>query len=140
MDFFLLNSSRSSPPEVFLGKGVLKICSKFTGEQLCQSVISIKLLCNFIESTLWYRCSPVNLLHIFRTPVPKNTSRGLIQEEVSLNWFYIFFLHLFTILNVKHIPRNRENWGLRGCKSIDDIFLVKIRITVFSQILCSYIY
>ena len=23
--------SRSSPPEVFLGKGVLKICSKFTG-------------------------------------------------------------------------------------------------------------
>ena len=27
--------SRSSPPEVFLGKGVLKICSKFTGEQPC---------------------------------------------------------------------------------------------------------
>ena len=25
--------SRSSRPEVFLGKGVLKICSKFTGEQ-----------------------------------------------------------------------------------------------------------
>ena len=23
---------RSSPPEVFLGKGVLKICSKFTGK------------------------------------------------------------------------------------------------------------
>ena len=27
--------SRSNPPEVFLGKGVLKICSKFTGEQPC---------------------------------------------------------------------------------------------------------
>ena len=26
---------RSSPPEVFLGKGVLKICSKFTGEHPC---------------------------------------------------------------------------------------------------------
>ena len=25
---------RSSRPEVFLGKGVLKICSKFTGEHL----------------------------------------------------------------------------------------------------------
>ena len=25
---------RSSHPEVFLGKGVLKICSKFTGENL----------------------------------------------------------------------------------------------------------
>ena len=42
----------SSPPEVFLGKGVLKICSKFTGEHPCQSVISIKLLINFIEITL----------------------------------------------------------------------------------------
>ena len=28
-----------SPPEVFLGKGVLKLCSKFTGNQPCRSVI-----------------------------------------------------------------------------------------------------
>ena len=28
-----------------LGKAVLKICSKFTGEHPCQSAISIKLLC-----------------------------------------------------------------------------------------------
>ena len=34
---------RSSPLEVFLGKSVLKICSKFTGEHPCRSVISIKL-------------------------------------------------------------------------------------------------
>ena len=33
--------SRSSYLEVFLGKGVLKICSKFTGEHPCQSVSSI---------------------------------------------------------------------------------------------------
>ena len=32
---------RSSHPEVFLGKGVLKICSKFTGEHPCRSGISI---------------------------------------------------------------------------------------------------
>ena len=29
-----------------------QICSKFTGEHPCRSVISIKLLCNFIEITL----------------------------------------------------------------------------------------
>ena len=34
---------RSSHPEVFLEKGVLKICSKFTGEHPCRNVISIKL-------------------------------------------------------------------------------------------------
>ena len=36
---------RSSHPEVLLGKDLLKICSKFAGEQPCRSVISIKLLC-----------------------------------------------------------------------------------------------
>ena len=35
---------RSSTPEVFLGNGVLKICSKFAGEHRCRSAISIKLL------------------------------------------------------------------------------------------------
>ena len=40
---------RSSPPEVFSGKSVLKIYSKFTGEHLRKSVISIKLPCNYIE-------------------------------------------------------------------------------------------
>ena len=35
------------------------------------------MLCKFIEITLWDGCSPVNLLHIFRTLLPKNTSRGL---------------------------------------------------------------
>ena len=60
---------RSSPLEVFLRKFVLKICSKFTGEHPCRSAISIKLLCNFIEITLRHGCSPIYLLHIFRTPL-----------------------------------------------------------------------
>ena len=42
-----IDNNRSSHPEVFLGKGVLKICSKFTGEHPCQSAISIvNLYCN----------------------------------------------------------------------------------------------
>ena len=41
---------KSSHAEVFLGKGVLKISRKFTGEHSCRSVISM-LLCNFIEIT-----------------------------------------------------------------------------------------
>ena len=42
------------------------LCSKITG----------KLLCNFIEIALRPRCSPVNLLHIFRISFYKNTSGG----------------------------------------------------------------
>ena len=49
--------SGSSHPGVLLGKDILKICSKFTGEhQYC---------CNFIEIILRHGWSPVNLLHFF---------------------------------------------------------------------------
>ena len=74
---------RNSFPEVFLGKGVLKICSKFTGEHPCRNVFSIKLQSNFFKITLRDGCSPVNLLRIFRTPVPKNTSGGLLLATES---------------------------------------------------------
>ena len=69
---------KSSCPKMFLGKALLKICSKFTGELPCRSATSIKLLCNFIEITLWHPCSPVNLLYIFKTSFPKNTSGWLL--------------------------------------------------------------
>ena len=54
---------------MFLGKGVLKICSKFTGEN------------NFIETVLRRECSPVNLLHICTKFFPKNTSDGLLLQK-----------------------------------------------------------
>ena len=43
---------RSSLPEVISGKSVREICSKFTGEHPCRTVIPKKLLCRFIEITL----------------------------------------------------------------------------------------
>ena len=73
------NIFRGNSPELFLGKGLLKICRKFT-EQPCWNGISIKLLCNFIEFSLRHTCSPVNLLHCFRTAFYKNTSGGLLQH------------------------------------------------------------
>ena len=73
---------------MLLEKGVLKICCTFTGKQPCPSVVSVKLLCNFIEITLPQRCSPVNLLHIFRTSSTKNTSGWLLLLTKGFqNWF-----------------------------------------------------
>ena len=74
--FFAMNSIL----EVFLRKGVLKICRKFTGEHQCRCVNSVKSLSNFIEIALQHECSPVNLLHIFRTPFPKNTYGWLLLK------------------------------------------------------------
>ena len=58
---------QKQPSRDVIKKVVLKICSKFTGEHTYRSVISIKLLCKFIEITLRHGCSPVNLMYIFRT-------------------------------------------------------------------------
>ena len=67
-NFQALVISEESLSEVFLGNGVLKICSKFIGEHPCRIAISLK--CNFIDIALQCGCSPVNLLHMFRTPSP----------------------------------------------------------------------
>ena len=49
-----------------------------------------------IEITLWHGCSLVNLLHLFRTPFPKNNTEGLAlllyQPLVASSWLiYSFF-------------------------------------------------
>ena len=61
------------PVELFLGKGILKKCSKFT-EHSCQNTISIKLLCYLMELILQHGC----LLLIFRTSFPKSTYGELL--------------------------------------------------------------
>ena len=64
---------------MFLGKGVLKIFSKFTGEHPCQGAISKKVALQLYGSRTLAWCSAVNLLHIFRIPFPKNTTEGLLR-------------------------------------------------------------
>ena len=74
---------------MFLGKGV-KVCCKFTGEH--PSDFS-ELLCNVIEIALRHGCSPVNLLHVVRTPFPKNSSEELLllfENDESEDRFLFF--------------------------------------------------
>ena len=78
-----LVTHKSSPPDVLLENGALKMCNKFTGEHPCRSVVSIKLLCNFIEIAFWQGCSPVNLMYIFRAPFYKNTYGGLLLNATD---------------------------------------------------------
>ena len=97
---------RSSRPDVFLGKVVLKICSKFTGEHPCRSAILRKLQSNFIESNfieiaLRHGCFPVNLLHIFKTPFLKNTSGWLLLADVTIvsNGSFIWETKFYSSIN-----------------------------------------
>ena len=89
---------RGSHSGVFLRKGVMEICSKFTGENPCRSAISIKQQGNSVEITLWHECSPVNLLHIFRTPFPRNTFDWLLLE-VTVN---TIFCRIYLIKTIQY--------------------------------------
>ena len=64
-----------------------------------------KLQSNFIEITLRHGCSPVNLLHILRTPFPKNTSGGL----------FLYLIHSLAFL-IKPINKNLRTVYLRCSK------------------------
>ena len=60
--------TRSSPPEVFCEKGVLRNFSKFTGKHLRQR--------------LWYRCFSVNFEKFLRTPFLTEHLRWLLLNHL----------------------------------------------------------
>ena len=70
---------RSSHPEVFLEKFVLKICNKIYRRTPMPK-------CNFNKITLQialrHGCSPANVLHIFRKSFPKNTAARLLLQTL----------------------------------------------------------
>ena len=77
-DNYYTDTWQKQPSTGVLEKSLLKICSKLAGEHQRQRAISIKLQSNFTEIALLHGCSPVNLLHIFKTSFPKNTSGWLL--------------------------------------------------------------
>ena len=64
-----------------------------------------RLLFNFIKNTLRRGCSPVNLLHVFRTTFSKNTSGWLFLKFLFIECLictYVLFLW-FVLLYFWHI-------------------------------------
>ena len=109
---FCMPIFRTSHPELFLVKGVLKTCRKFTGEHACRRVTSKMLHSNFIEIALRHGCSPVNLLHIFRAPFPNLWTAASEFWLSSLMWFgcnwpskfdfsYVLYRNILTLNNIK---------------------------------------
>ena len=124
---------RSSHPEVFLRKGILKIRSKFLKEQPSLRAISINLQSNFIKIT------PVNLLHIFGTPLLKNTS-GRLRLTFELYWYRNFTFRnavdnrcwyasppSFSYYIISRCHIKRDEW-CKSCliKTLTDLFCLRI--------------
>ena len=110
---------------MFIGKGVLKICIKFTDEHPCQNAISIKLLCNCIEIKLRHGCSPVNLLLIFRTPFPKNPSGWLLPFILRKRLLNSFILFCNTLKMLYLNPANMDLFKVNNRNSTKGVKYVQ---------------
>ena len=91
----LLSMCRSSRPEVFCKRSVLRIFANFTGKHQCQTLFLIKVpdlrLETLLKKRLWHRCFPVNSAKFLRTPFLQNTSGRvrlkLCVWDCTVLWF-----------------------------------------------------
>ena len=100
---------RSSPPVGVLIKSCSENMQQFYSRTRMPKCDFNEVVYNFIEITLRHGCSPVNVLHIFRTHFPRNTSGGLLlyscKERVTIKccWsililFFFFFQYKYKLL------------------------------------------
>ena len=72
----------------------------------------VALQSNFIEIALRHGCSTVNLLYIFRTPFPRNTSGRLLLEDdfddKEPPCFDTKAKDLISFKNQRHLPRHTQ--------------------------------
>ena len=114
---YIINQRQKQPPRGVLRKRCSGNMQQIYRRTPCWSVISIKLLCNFIEITLRHGCSPLNLLHIFKTPFTKNISGWLLLHRVFKGSDIIFWppLKATTVRIWSHLPKKSvmENFIFR---------------------------
>ena len=94
-----------------------------------------KLLCNFIEITLCHGCSPVNLLHIFRSPFLKEHLRWLLLEkQFLLTAVSASCSALNMIIVQKNFKSSRKFWKNSSMSNLS-LVSVKFIFNVFELIL-----
>ena len=89
---------RSSRPEVFCLKLVLRNFEKFTGKHTCESLFFNKVAglrpATLLKKRLWHRCFLVNFANFLRTPFSHNTSRQLLLYTEYVIYILIIFLNV----------------------------------------------
>ena len=93
--------SRSSLPEVFFKKGVLRNFTKFTGKHLYQSLFFNKVAglrsATLLKKRLLHRCVPVSFVRFLRTPFHTEQLRWLLLSQSLMKRFLTYSAILFQI-------------------------------------------
>ena len=75
---------RSSPPDVFCEKGILRNFAKITGKHLCRRAPA-----NLLKKSLWHRCLPVNFAKFLRIPFFTEHVRWLLLLFYENSWWLV---------------------------------------------------
>ena len=119
--------SRSSRPDVFYEKGVLKYFAKFTRKHLCQGLFFNKVaglrLTTLLKKRLWLKCFHVNFAKFLRTP--------FFTE-------YLRWLHLpFTLFRLFARPKDAiqivQEYKMLVKRNNLDTSVIKVPICRFSS-------
>ena len=125
---------RSSRPEVFCIRGVLRNFTKFTGKHLCQTFLFNNVAglrpATLLKKRLWRRCFPVNFVKFLRTPffiehlwwlllfrngtlAWKDTYRNMnFQKLSSFSWWWVsLYGTLKQSLECKHEQADQRVLG-----------------------------
>ena len=62
----------------------------------CEFIEIVLVQSNFIEIVLRHGCSPVNLLHFFKTPFPRNTPEWMLLYLWRKRMYYFWLLNQET--------------------------------------------
>ena len=85
---FIPSQIKSSRPELFYKKGVLRNFTKFRGKHLCQGLFFNKAAdlrpANLLRKRLWHRCFPVNFAKFLRTPLLTENLLWLLLSDVKI--------------------------------------------------------
>ena len=96
----LTNKALKQPIRGVLSKRCSENMQQIYRRTYMRNVISTKMQSNFIEIKLRHGCSPVNLLHIFKTSFLNNTSGGVLLKNLrrlrSLYKWNCFFINECT--------------------------------------------
>ena len=91
---------RSSRPEVFCRRGILRNFAKFTGKNLCQSLFFNKVAdlrpATLLKKKLWHRCFPADFAKFLRTPICTEHLQWLLLKFISHHTKNIRKLSLIT--------------------------------------------
>ena len=87
---------RSSRPEVFSRKSVLRNFAKFTGKYPCLCLRAATLL----KKRLWHRCFPVNFAILLRTPSVTEHLRWLLLNVFNFSFFWHFLIRYLLLTSL----------------------------------------